>query len=102
VRADAEARGARRAALQADVLDHLSRAAAGTAAPAAVAATVAALDELARLEGWRLAARLTVATGQDDLWPAVDGLVHALLAGCGDEAPRTREWIRAELDRIRA
>ncbi len=100
VRADARRRGSLRAAVQADVLAHLAHAPGGVTDDVALAATFEGLDRLARLEGWRLGARVVVATRRDDLWPAVDRLVGCLLDCCGADARRTGEWIERELTRL--
>jgi len=69
VRADALRRGAPRAVLQAEVLAHMAQAAlGGPADDAAMDTTLEGLDELGRLEGWRMTARLAAATGRSDLW----------------------------------
>jgi hypothetical protein len=86
--------------VQADVLAHLAHASGGIIDDDVLAATFEGLDRLARLEGWRLGARLVVATGRDRLWPAVDRLARHLLEGCGTEARRTGEWIESELRRL--
>ena len=78
VRDDAARRGAR-----AGVDPGRGRAAPGVGAAtgsvddAAVDATVAALDDVARLEAWRLTARLAAATGRADLWTTADALRRA-------------------------
>lgn|GEM_PF-5893899 len=97
VRLDAVRRGAPRAALQAEVLAHLADPAPD---PGAVDATVARLDELARLEGWRFTARLAAASGRAALWDGAERGAARLLEGCGEEAARTGEWIEAELARL--
>ena len=58
-------------------------------------ATVAALDDLARLEAWRFTARLAAATGRADLWATAERYAEQLAAACGPDADRVRAWTRA-------
>lgn len=102
VREDAVRRGARRAAVQAEVVLHLAAAAAGCADDAAIDATVASLDGLARLEAWRLTARLAAATGRDDLWATAERYAELLAASCATDADRVRAWMQSELIRLKA
>lgn len=100
-RVDARRRGSPRTVLQAEVLAHLAQAATGGPVDAgAVAATLEGLDELGRLEGWRLTARLAQATGVSGLWAAADRRAARLVAACGPEAARTAAWIEGELVRL--
>jgi DNA-binding SARP family transcriptional activator len=100
VRADALARGAPRAAVQAEVLGHLVHAAGAAVDPVALDDTLRGLDALVRLEGWRCTARLAAATRRADLWAAAEQRADRLVAACGVEARRTGEWIEAELVRL--
>ncbi len=100
VRDDAEQRGARRAATQAEVVEHLAAAATGSTDAAAVDATVAALADVARLEAWRLTARLAAATGRGDLWATAERYAEQLADSCGSDRDRVRAWTRSELTRL--
>jgi DNA-binding SARP family transcriptional activator len=102
VREDAERRGARRPAVQASVVLHLAEAALGRADDGAVDATVAELDEVARLEAWRLTGRLAAATGRDALWGTAERYAEQLIAAAGDEAEPLRAWTSTELTRLRS
>lgn len=101
VRDDAATRGARRAVAQAEMVQHLAAAGAGCADDDAIDATVASLDGLARLEAWRLTARLAAATGREDLWAKAELYAEMLAASCGAETDRVRAWMRTELTRLR-
>ncbi len=100
VRDDAAKRGSRRTVAQAEVVQHLAAARAGRSDHDAIDATVASLDGLARLEAWRLTARLGAATGRDDLWREAERYAELLVARCGPDADRVRAWIRTELSRL--
>ncbi len=67
---------------------------------AAIDATVAAFDDVARLEAWRLTARLAAATGRADLWSTAASYAEQLVATCGPDADRVRAWIESELSRL--
>jgi hypothetical protein len=101
VRDDAARRGARRATVQAEVVQHLAAARTGSADDVAIDATVDALDGLARLEAWRLTARLAAATGRADLWATAERYAELLAAACGSDADRVRGWTKSELARLR-
>jgi hypothetical protein len=101
VRDDAARRGARRAVVQAEVVQHLAAAPTGSVDDGAIEATVASLDGLARLEAWRLTARLASATGRTDLWATAERYAELLAATCGPDADRVRAWMRSELTRLR-
>jgi hypothetical protein len=98
---DARRRGAARAAAQAEVVQHLVAATTGTPSASAVDATVASLQDLARLEAWRLTARLAASTQRLELWAAAEGYAEQLIAACGPDADRVRTWTQAELRRLR-
>ena len=102
VRDDAARRGSARTVVQAEVVQHLATAMTGAADSVAVDATVASLQDLARLEAWRLTGRLAAATGRSELWAAADGYAEQLVAACGPHADRVRTWTRNELARLRA
>ena len=59
------------------------------------------LDDLARLEAWRLTARLAAATGRADLWATAERYAEQLAAACGPDADRVRAWTQSELTRLR-
>jgi hypothetical protein len=101
VRDDAARRGARRAEVQAEVVQHLAAAAAGPVDDLAIDTTVATLDDLARLEAWRLTARLAAATGRADLWATAERYAEQLAGACGTDADRVRAWTQGELTRLR-
>ncbi|MFL6206284.1 MAG: BTAD domain-containing putative transcriptional regulator [Acidimicrobiales bacterium] len=100
VRDDARLRGARRAALQADLVHHLAAAQAGVPDTAGIDAAVLALDELARLEAWRWCGQLGAATGRDDLWAAAEQHAQGLATASGPGGDRVRSWTAAELARL--
>jgi len=100
VRDDAARRGSRRPIALAQVVHHLAVAAAGSPDPAAVDATVVELDEVARLEAWRLTARLSVATTRSDLWSEAERRADQLAQACGSDAQRVRAWTTQELTRL--
>jgi hypothetical protein len=102
VRDDAARRGAARTVAQAEVVQHLAAARSGTVDPAAVDQTVASLEALARLEAWRLTARLAAATDRADLWATASRQAEQLLATCGEDTDRVRAWIEGELQRLRS
>lgn len=102
VRDDATRRGSQRAAVQAEVVQHLAAAAAGSADGRAIDETVARLDGLARLEAWRLTARLAAATGRGDLWHESERYAEVLAAACGADADRVRAWVQVELARLKS
>jgi hypothetical protein len=56
----------------AEVVQHLAAAPTGSVDDGAKDATVASLDGLARLEAWRLTARLASAAGRTDLWATAE------------------------------
>jgi DNA-binding SARP family transcriptional activator len=100
VRDDALRRGARRAVLQADLVDHVAAASAGDADHAGIDATVIGLDELARLEAWRWCGQLAAATDRDDLWAAAEQHAERLAAASAPDTERVRAWTRGELARL--
>jgi hypothetical protein len=100
VRDDAARRGARRATTQAEAVHHLAAAATGSVDDAAVDVTVAAFDDVARLEAWRLTARLAAATGRADLWTTAAGYAEQLVATCGPDADHVRAWTQSEISRL--
>jgi hypothetical protein len=88
--------------VQAEVVQHLAAAANGAGDDAGIDATVEALDEVARLEAWRLTARLAAATGRASLWATAERYGAQLAAACGPDAARVRAWIDEELSRLGA
>jgi DNA-binding SARP family transcriptional activator len=102
VRDDAAQRGSQRAVVQAEVVQHVAAAVAGAADDRAIDATVARLDGLARLEAWRLTARLAAATGRAELWGEAERYAELLASACGPDADRVSAWMRVELTRLGA
>jgi DNA-binding SARP family transcriptional activator len=100
VREDAARRGARRAATQAEVVEHLAAAGTASTDDAAIDRTVASLEGLARLEAWRLTGRLAAATGRADLWATAARYAEQLAAACGPDADRVAAWTKRELTRL--
>jgi hypothetical protein len=69
---------------------------------AAIEGTVKALDEVARLEAWRLTARLAAATGRVGVWATARRYAEQLVSACGPDGARVRAWTDDELNRLGA